>query len=225
MAVMSMSSREFLRLDALMAIEAGRMTVGRAASLMGVGSRQAYRIRAEFRENGSTALVSKKRGRPSNRRIPQAVRDLTMAIVKERYADFGPTFAAEKLDELHGRAVSRETLRKWMIEDGLWIDRNKRLPSVHQPRNRRERTGELIQIDGSNHHWFENRAPACTLLAYIDDATSRLQHAAFVPTESSLDYLRETQAYVSRYTVRSPSTRTSIPFSGSASARLRPALA
>jgi hypothetical protein len=95
--------------------------------------------------------------------------------------------------------VSRKTLRKWMIEDGLWIDRRHRLPSVHQPRNRRERDGELIQIDGSTHHWFENRSGKCTLIAYIDDATSRIQHAAFVPSESTFDYMRETRAYVERH--------------------------
>jgi hypothetical protein len=87
----------------------------------------------------------------------------------------------------------------WMIEDGLWIDRRHRLPSVHQPRNRRERVGELIQIDGSTHHWFENRGDRCTLLAFIDDATSRIQHAAFVPSESAFDYLRETRAYVEQH--------------------------
>jgi hypothetical protein len=86
-----------------------------------------------------------------------------------------------------------------MIEDGLWIDRRHRLPSVHQPRRRRERVGELIQIDGSTHHWFENRGGKCTLLAYIDDATSRIQHAALVPSESAFDYMRETRAYIERH--------------------------
>ncbi|MGY4502107.1 hypothetical protein ACVWYH_006064 [Bradyrhizobium sp. GM24.11] len=103
------------------------------------------------------------------------------------------------MHEHHNCLVSRETLRKWMIEDGLWIDHRRRLPSVHQPRNRRERIGELIQIDGSKHHWFENRRPACSLIAYLDDATSRILHAAFVPSESTLDYLRETRTYVERH--------------------------
>lgn len=106
--------------------------------------------------------------------------------------------AAEKLRENHACLVSRETLRKWMIEDGLWKDRKHRLPPVHQPRHRRERVGELIQIDGSRHYWFENRGPECTLIAYIDGATSRIQHAAFVPSESTLDYgthsMRRTKA-------------------------------
>jgi hypothetical protein len=108
-----------------------------------------------------------------------------MSLVKAYYADFGPTLATEKLKEKHACFVSRETLRKWMIEDGLWIDRKHRLPPVHQPRNRRERAGELVQIDGSRHYWFENRGPESTLIAYIDDATSRIQHAAFVASEST----------------------------------------
>ncbi len=144
-------------------------------------------------------MSKKRRGKPGNNRLPVSVRALVMTIIQERYPDFGPTLATEKLRENHGCPVSRETVRKWMMEEGLWLDRRRRLPSVHQPRNRQERMGELIQIDGSKHWWFENRGPQCTLLAYIDDATSRLMHAAFVPSESTFDYLRETHRYVSAH--------------------------
>jgi hypothetical protein len=119
-----------------------------------------------------------------------------MALVRERYADFGPTLAAEKLTELHGFGISRETLRHWMIEEGLWVDRRHRLPSVHQPRNRRECVGELVQIDGSDHAWFEDRRPKCTLIAFIDDATSRLMALRFVGDESTFDYFRVTRTYL-----------------------------
>ncbi|WP_036261773.1 ISNCY family transposase [Methylocapsa aurea] len=199
MAVVSMSDKEFSRLDVLLDVAAGRMSVREACALLGMGRRQAFRLLAGFRADGGASLISKRRGRPSNNRLPDAVRDLTMGLVKAHYADFGPTLACEKLAALHDCRVSRETLRKWMIEDGLWIDRRRRLPSVHQPRNRRERTGELIQIDGSKHFWFENRGPQCTLIVYIDDATSRILHAAFVPSESTLDNLRETRAYVEQH--------------------------
>ena len=199
MTVVSMSDKEFSRLDVLLDLEAGRSTIQDAGELMGLRRRQVFRLVKAFRERGATSLVSGRRGRPSNNRLPAAVRDLAMAIVTERYADFGPTLAAEKLAEGHGCRVSRETLRQWMMADGLWLDRRRRLPSVHQPRNRRERVGELVQIDGSTHAWFETRGPACTLIVYIDDATSRIQHAAFVPSESTLDYLRETRAYVARF--------------------------
>src|SRR5215211_3097707 len=199
MTVVSMSDKEFSRLDVLLDLEAGRITIQDAGDRMGLRRRQVFRLVKAFRERGATSLVSGRRGRPSNNRLPAAVRDLAMAIVTERYADFGPTLAAEKLAEGHGCRVSRETLRQWMMEDGLWLGRRRRLPSVHQPRNRRERIGELVQIDGSTHAWFETRGPACTLIVYIDDATSRIQHAAFVPSESTLDYLRETRAYVARF--------------------------
>jgi hypothetical protein len=124
------------------------------------------------------------------------MRTLALSIIRERYADFGPTLAAEKLAAHHGCSLSRETLRGWMIADGLWTDRRHRLPSPHQPRRRRECLGELVQIDGSEHAWFEGRGPMCTLLAFIDDATSRLMVLRFVPSESTFDYFRATRAYL-----------------------------
>ena len=199
MTVVSMSAKEFSRLDVLMDLEARRVTVRDACGLLRLKRRQVFRLLKDFRQHGAVCLVSKRRGQPGNNRLPASVRDLVMTIIKERYADFGPTLVAEKLLEVHDCRVSRETLRKWMIEEGLWLDRRRRLPSVHQPRNRRERMGELIQIDGSKHWWFENRGPQCTLLAYIDDATSQLMHAAFVPSESTFDYLRETHKYVTAH--------------------------
>jgi hypothetical protein len=104
--------------------------------------------------------------------------------------------AAEKLAAHHGCRISRETLRSWMIADGLWIDRRHRLPSPHQPRRRRDCLGELVQIDGSEHTWFEDRGGVCTLLAFVDDATSRLMLLRFVASESAFDYFRATRSYL-----------------------------
>jgi hypothetical protein len=98
------------------------------------------------------------------------------------------TLAAEKLAECHGLALSRETVRQWMIAEGIWLDRKERLKIVHQPRGRRDCVGELVQVDGSPHWWFEDRGPQCTLLVYVDDATSRLMHLKFVETESAFSY-------------------------------------
>ncbi|WP_371826881.1 ISNCY family transposase [Microvirga sp. VF16] len=176
-----------------------RLTARQAANMLRLTERQVWRLLGRFRHDGAAGLASRKRGRVSNRRLHPALREITMSLVRVHYADFGPTLAAEKLAERHDLRVGRETLRKWMMEDGLWLDRRRRLPSVHQPRNRRERMGELIQIDGSKHWWFENRGPQCTLLAYIDDATSQLLHAAFVSSESTFDYLRETHKYVTAH--------------------------
>src|SRR4051812_49027405 len=122
MTVVSMSDKEFSRLDVLLDLEGGRITIRDAGERMGLRRRQVFRLVKAFRQRGAASLVSCRRGRLSNNRLPKAVRDLAMVIVTERYADFGPTLAAEKLAEVHGCRVSRETLRQWMIEDGLWLD-------------------------------------------------------------------------------------------------------
>ena len=164
--------------------------------LIGLRRRQVFRLLRGLRQDGATSLLSKHRGKPSNHRLPAEVRVLALSIVRERYTDFGPTLAAEKLAAHHGCRISRETLRSWMIADGLWIDRRHRLPSPHQPRRRRDCLGELVQIDGSEHAWFEDRGGVCTLLAFVDDATSRLMLLRFVASESAFDCFRATRSYL-----------------------------
>jgi hypothetical protein len=199
MTVITMSRTEIDRMSVLQDLAAGRLKVTEAATLMGLGGRQVFRLAKAYAERGPGALVSRKRGRPSNRCYPSALRAAAIGIIRERYSDFGPTLAAEKLAELHGIHLARETVRQWMIAAGLWKDRRTRLKAVHQPRYRRDCLGELIQIDGSEHWWFEGRGPQCTLLVYIDDATSRLMHLQFVESESTFDYFAATRAYLERY--------------------------
>jgi hypothetical protein len=194
--VVSMSKREFNRLEVLVQVQSGRLRIADACELIGLRRRQIFRLLRGLKQDGAASLLSKHRGRPSNNRVPAEVRDLAVSLVRERYADFGPTLAAEKLAELHGCAVSRETLRGWMIAEGLWTDRHHRAPSPHQPRRRRECLGELVQIDGSEHAWFEARGEMCTLLAFVDDATSRLMQLRFVASESAFDYFRATGDYL-----------------------------
>ena len=126
----------------------------------------------------------------------RAARTRVMALVAERYSDFGPTLAAEKLGELHDLRVSRETLRKWMIAARLWTSRRDQAAQAHQPRPRRECLGELVQIDGSDHDWFEGSSERCSLLVYVDDATGRLMELRFVRTESAFDYFDATKSYL-----------------------------
>ena len=145
--------------------------------------------------DGASAIRHKARGKPPNNRIHKAKRDYALALIKENYVDFGPTLAAEKLAEHHGFKVSRETLRKWMIEDGIWLSRKQRR-TFHQPRLRRECYGELIQIDGSDHRWFEDRGGPCTLLVFIDDATSTLMELRFVKSESTFSYFEALESYL-----------------------------
>jgi transposase len=193
-----MSERELNRVEVLTQIDDGRLTVDNAANLLDLTRRQIFRLLKRYRQDGASAIRHKARGRPSNNRIHHAKRDYALSLIKENYPDFGPTLAAEKLTEHHGFTVSRATLRKWMIEDGIWLSRKQR-QTFHQPRLRRECYGELIQIDGSDHRWFEDRAPPCTLLVFIDDATSTLMELRFVQSESTFSYFEALQSYLAQH--------------------------
>jgi transposase len=194
--VLSMSDGELQRLEVLRDVDRGGLPVGAAAQLLGRSERQVWRLLKAFRAEGASGLISKKRGRPSNRKTSEAMRSAVLWIVRQNYADFGPTLAAEKLAGEHGFAFSSETLRKWMIAEGLWLDRKQRRRRVHQPRHRRECVGELVQVDGCEHWWFEDRGPQCTLLVFVDDATSRLMHLQFVESESTFAYFHAARAYL-----------------------------
>jgi hypothetical protein len=140
-------------------------------------------------------MIHKARGRTSNNQLITGIREYVVELVRSRYPDFGPSLAAEVLLAKDGVKVSRETLRKWMVEDGLWLSRKQRR-SFHQPRLRRESYGELIQIDGSDHRWFEERGAACSLLVFIDDATGKLMQLRFVPSESTSSYFDCLRGYL-----------------------------
>ena len=196
---LTMSAKELNRLEILGRALERRLTQAQAADQLGLGIRQVERLCRKLRVEGPRGLVSKKRGRSSNRRLPSALHDRALELIGSRYRDFGPTLAAEKLREVHGVEVSVETLRHWMIEAELWVPRAQRRRCVHQPRRRRACVGELIQIDGCDHEWFEERAPRCTLLVYVDDATSRLMELRFVASESMFDYFASTQTYLERH--------------------------
>jgi hypothetical protein len=195
MGVVLMSKRELNRIDILARLESGRLTPGAAAALLQVSERQVYRLRRRFRDGGPAGIADRRRGRPSNNRLPDVLREHAVALVHEHYADFGPTLAAEKLEDRHDLRVSRETLRTWMIQAGLWLPRAER-KHFQQPRHRREHVGELIQIDGCEHRWFEDRGPPCTLLVFVDDATSRLMALGFVASESTFAYFGVLRRYL-----------------------------
>jgi hypothetical protein len=199
MTLVTMSKQEFSRVAVLQDLQAGRVGVDEAAALLGVTRRQVFRLQKAFLADGPAGLASRRRGRPGNRRTPDPIRRQVISIIRERYADFGPTLAAEKLAQHHGLSFSRETLRLWMVAEGLWRDRKERLKAVHQPRRRRDCVGELVQIDGSEHWWFEGRGPQCTLLVFVDDATSRLMALRFVETESAFAYFAATREYLERH--------------------------
>ena len=195
---LTMSAKELNRLEILGRALERRQTQAQAAEQLGLGIRQVERLCRQLRIEGPRGLVSKKRGRTRNRKLPNELHERALELVASRYSDFGPTLAAEKLREVHDVAVSVETLRRWMIDAELWVPRSQRR-RVHQPRRRRSCVGELIQIDGCDHEWFEERAPRCTLLVCVDDATSRLMELRFVSSESTFSYFAATRTYLERH--------------------------
>jgi transposase len=194
--LVTMSQKELHRLEAVQKVKDDRLSVSNAAKLLSISRSHMHRLLQAYDREGSGGLVSKKRGRPSNRRYPEAFRNTVLDIVREHYHDFGPTLACEKLAERHGIGISKETLRQWMTEAGLWTSRQERRKHLHQPRNRRECFGELVQIDGSHHWWFEDRGPKCALLVFIDDATGKLLHLRFATSENTFDYFHAAKAYL-----------------------------
>jgi transposase len=196
MSVVAMSHGELSRYDTLLRVTRRELRVEDAATLLRLSRRQVGRLLIRLRADGPEGLVSRKRGKPSNRRHSDAFRERVIELVREHYADFGPTLAAEYLVERHGVLISHEALRKLMIKAGLWKDRDARRPRPYQPRYRRDCRGELIQVDGSKHWWFEDRGPQCTLLVYIDDATSELMHLKMVESESTFAYMEATREYI-----------------------------
>jgi transposase len=192
---LTVSARDLQRIEVLTEVLAGRRTTASAATVLAVSVRQTQRLLTRYRDGGGGALIHKARGRSSNYQLSAGIRDYALELIRQSYRDFGPTLAAEILLERHGLQVSRETLRKWMVEAGLWLSRKQRR-TFHQPRLRRESYGELIQIDGSEHRWFEERGAPCTLLVFIDDATSRIMQLRFVPSESTDSYFEVLRGYL-----------------------------
>jgi transposase len=196
---LTMSARELNRLEVLGRVLERRLTQRDAAERLDLSLRQVERLCRALRDHGAAGLVSRQRGRPSNHKIPAAVRVRAVDLVRTRYCDFGPTFACEKLREQHDLSVSVETLRQWMSEDGIWVPRAQRARRPQPPRYRRPCLGELVQIDGCDHEWFEDRGPRCTLLVYVDDATSRLMELRFVVSESAFSYFASTKRYLEEH--------------------------
>lgn len=197
--LLSMSQKELNRVDVIRDVCEKRITQINAAKLLNLTRRQVQRLVNKYRSDGASGLVSLRRGQPSNHRFLPEFKQKTLNIIKDKYADFGPTFANEKLLEKHNIKLSSETLRHWMIDEGLWKSRTKPKPKIYQPRYRRECLGELVQIDGSHHDWFEGRSDKCCLLVFIDDATGRLMTLRFSEVESTYDYMNATRQYIEQH--------------------------
>jgi transposase len=197
--LLHMSTQELSRVQVIQQVVKSRMKQRKAAEQLGLSIRQIKRLKKAYRLFGAKGLISKKRGHPSNHQMDALVKEQALELLRDRYADFGPTLAHEKLIEVHHLQLGVEKVRQLMIQDGLWHPRHAQRPGVHPLRARRPRFGELVQLDGSPFDWFEGRAPACTLLVYIDDATSRLMELFFTEAETTFSYFEATEQYLTRY--------------------------
>jgi len=197
--ILHMSKQEQSRSEVIRLYIEGHIKQSVAAKRIDVSTRQVRRIAKEYRQHGAKALIHGNRGKVSNRKIRDEIKLRSLALVRSHYHDFGPTFAAEKLLEKHEINVSSETLRQWMISDGIWKPKNKKVQRNHPTRERRPRMGELIQIDGTPHDWFEGKAAKCTLMVFIDDATSKLLDLQFYPTEGTQAYMEGLRRYIKAY--------------------------
>jgi len=197
--IFTLSHKELDRVTVMKTLSSGSIKQKDAAKQLGLSIRQVKRLLKRFRREGPQGLVSHRRGKPSNRCLPEETRTQAIELVNENYHDFGPTLAHEKLTEKHALTLSVETLRQWMIAAEVWEPKTRKHPKVFQLRKRRSRFGELIQLDGSPHDWFENRDDPCTLIVFIDDATGKLLHLCFVPAETTQAYMEALRNYLQRY--------------------------
>jgi transposase len=194
--LLAMSGEERARSAVMRALAEGQLSQREAAERLEVCVRHVKRLVRAWRMDGDAGLVSRQRGRVSPRRLGSEAEATIVELLRGTYQGFGPTLAAEKLRERDAITISRERLRQLQIKHKLWRPKRRRAKRVFQVRERRPRFGELIQIDGSPHDWFEGRGPRCTLIVFIDDATGRLTALHFAPAETTRAYLLALREHV-----------------------------
>lgn len=183
--LLQMSAKEINRLEVMQKLDRKQMSQQEGGTILGLSARQIKRLLKAYRCEGVKGLISKQRGRASHNRLSNGTRQRVLDVLKSKYQGFGPTLAHEKLVEKEKLNLSRESVRKWVIEENLWKARTAKKKVTHQLRERRACFGELVQIDGSPHDWFEGRAPECVLLVFIDDATGKIVQLRFVENRVS----------------------------------------
>lgn len=188
-----MSLKERRRLEVMARVGDKQLTLAMGAKLLGVSVRQGWRLWKRYQEHGDAGLVHRLRGKASNHAIKTPVRQALLELYRQKYDDFGPTLACEKLEQ-DGHQVGVKTRWRWLVKEGLWARRRRRKPHRSR-RERRECLGELVQMDGSHHDWFEGRGPWCVLMVMIDDATSRT-FARFFERETTAAAMEVFGAYV-----------------------------
>lgn len=197
--LLTMSNQELTRIEVMQRLKDKRLTQKEAGEMLGLSMRQVKRLFRAYKRQGAKGLISARRGKESNNRLDEQIVRKTIDLIYEHYRDFGPTLAHEKLVEVHKLKISDESVRKIMIAEGIWKPKRAKKSTTHPLRERRACYGELVQIDGSDHAWFEERGPKCTLLVFIDDASGQLMELWFVPAETFLAYCEATRHYLERY--------------------------
>src|SRR5712664_1850704 len=197
----ALSQKELQRVAVISRCVKGELACARAAGLLCLSVRQIKRLKKRMREDGKAALAHANRGRPSRRRLPQAVRERIVQLSRGTYAGFNDHHLCEKLVECEGISLSRETLRRLLRQQGLGSPRKRRAPAHRQRRVRSAQLAELVQLDGSPHDWLEGRGPLLTALGMQDDATGKILAAQFFPSETTFGYLCLLHQLVCRYGV------------------------
>ena len=195
MEILNMSTKEISRLEVMQKVADKRISQKEAGVILNLGVRQIKRLSRKYKKHGAAGLVSKHRGRKGNNRLNAELKKKVLDLLKSKYKGFGPTLAHEKLVEKEKLKLSVESVRQLMIVEELWKPRKVKKVVAHQLRERRACVGELVQIDGSPHDWFEGRAEACVLLVFIDDASGKLLQLFFVESESFFSYCTAADGY------------------------------
>ncbi len=197
----TLSQKELQRVNIISSCIQGEMACARAAVLLRLSVRHIKRLKKRMREGREAALAHANRGRPSPRRLPASVRETIVALARSKYAGFNDHHLAEKLQEVEGLNLSRETVRRILRQQGLGSPRQRRAPAHRQRRPRVAREGELVQLDGSLHDWLEGRGPRLTLLGMQDDASGKILAARFFLSETSEGYFHLLQSLLRRFGV------------------------
>lgn len=195
--IIMLSQEELKRLHVVKKVLEKKVKQREAAEILGVSTRQIRRLTKRIKREGDAGIVHKSRGKPSNRKIPEETKKMIKELYRKEYGDFGPTLAAEKLLERHKLRISDETLRLWLIESGDWKVKRKK-KQHRQWRERKHHYGEMVQIDGSHHYWFEGRGPECVLMGYIDDATGKV-FGRFYEYEGTIPAMESCRRYMRKY--------------------------
>jgi transposase len=195
--IIMLRQKELRRLHVIHKVLQGELRYSTAGELTSLSERQVRRIVRRVQQEGDEGIRHKSRGRQSNRKIPQKHKERIIGLYRQKYQGFGPTLTAEKLFELEGIPVSKETVRTFLIESGDWQKGRKRRKH-RQWRQRKEHRGEMLQMDGSHHDWFEGRGPWCVLMAYIDDATGRV-YGRFYEYEGTIPAMDSFKRYIRQY--------------------------